>query len=322
MKLGWNGYEVPALNDSEWPQDTWAPTKSKTAGQTVEDWLPEEGKRPVCAVPGCNTLGKFWRRTGRPMLEGQWACGRACLAKLVEAVVWQEMGDGATFEAGHRHRVPLGLVMLAQGTITQKQLQSALSMQRTEGTGRIGDWLVKACDVPEEKVTRALSVQWNCPIVSMKGFEPRMMSLVMPRKLREYLGVLPVRLVAGKKLYLGAEQKIDASASLVLERMTGLTVEAGVIGHREMAEGSERLNECETIECLETHVKSSSALIETVTSALMQAQPIASRIVRLHEFFWVRMWLERGAFGRIGMLPATGEDVVDLLYRIGTVQTN
>jgi len=30
----------------------------------------------------------------------------------------------------------------------------------------------------------------------------------------------------------------------------------------------------------------------------------------------MRLWLERGSVGRNGMLPTTGEDVVDLLLRV------
>jgi len=50
--------------------------------------------------------------------------------------------------------------------------------------------------------------------------------------------------------------------------------------------------------------------------ALHKLQPVASRIVRLRDRYWMRLWLERGAFGKNGTLPATGDDVVDLVLRI------
>jgi len=276
----------------------------------------------MCAAQGCNALGRFWKRTGRPMLDGKWACGRACLVKLVEAAVWRELGDSSLADTtvAHRHRVPLGLVLLAQGTITQDQLQQALRVQESAGHGRIGEWLVKICGIDQKEILRALGVQWNCPVLATTGFDPRKMALVMPNRLRERLGVLPMRVAGGRILYLAAEERMNASAAFALERMTGLNVESGLLPSSEMLEGAARIGACQPVECLEMAVKNSSAVVEAVASAIMQAQPIASRLVRLHEFFWVRMWLERGSMdakGRQGTLPATGEDVVDLLYRTG-----
>jgi hypothetical protein len=310
-----------ALGGLEWPRDSWRNSAIPSASQDSASWMPEEAKRPVCAAPGCNALGRFWKRTGRPILDGRWACGRACLSKLVEAAVWRELGDSAAegVEVTHRHRVPLGLVLLAQGSITQQQLQQALAAQEREGRGRIGEWLVQLCKVDQRDITRALGVQWNCPVLPTSGFDPRRMALVMPKQLRERFGVLPLRVAGGKILYLGTEERVDAATVFALERMSGLTVESGLLPTEEMLEGSARVAACDSVECLETQVKTSGALVETVSSALMQAQPIASRMVRLHEFFWVRMWLERASVGRFGTLPATGEDVVDLLYRVGSL---
>ena len=69
----------------------------------------------------------------------------------------------------HRHRVPLGLVLLAQGWITHPQLQTALEAQRASGQGRIGDWLTQSCGLPEERITRGLGVQWSCPVLGTDG---------------------------------------------------------------------------------------------------------------------------------------------------------
>jgi hypothetical protein len=55
-----------------------------------------------------------------------------------------------------------------------------------------------------------------------------------------------------------------------------------------------------------------------ITAVLEQKQPIASRLVRLHQYYWLRMWLESGALGKVGSLPATGEDVRDYVFAVGT----
>ena len=90
-------------------------------------------------------------------------------------------GNGSTESALHRHRVPLGLVLLAQGWITHSQLRKALEAHRENGTGRIGDWLISECGLEAEQITRGLSVQWGCPVLPVEGFSPEKMVLVMPQ---------------------------------------------------------------------------------------------------------------------------------------------
>ena len=103
---------------------------------------------------------------------------------MVRAAIRRETGEmnGVGVDVPHRHRVPLGLVLLAQGWITHPQLQAALEAQKQTGQGRIGDWLVQSCGLAEERVTRGLGVQWSCPVLAMNGFSPSAMALVMPKR--------------------------------------------------------------------------------------------------------------------------------------------
>jgi hypothetical protein len=55
-----------------------------------------------------------------------------------------------------------------------------------------------------------------------------------------------------------------------------------------------------------------------ITAILEQKQPIASRLVRLHQYYWLRVWLESGVFGKAGSLPVTSEDVHDYVFTVGT----
>jgi len=55
---------------------------------------------------------------------------------MVHAAINREFREATSLaeQAAHRHRAPLGLVLLAQGSITQSQLQMALeSGVRREG---------------------------------------------------------------------------------------------------------------------------------------------------------------------------------------------
>ncbi len=147
--------------------------------------LPSRGavtpRERTCGAPDCR--GGWiapWKNRRRPIFEQEWGCGERCLTTLVQAAVQRETGDGVR-EAEpqpHRHRVPLGLVLLAQGWITHPQLQTALQAQRETGRGRIGDWLTQSCGLDQEHIARGLGVQWNCPVLSLEGFSPAKMALV------------------------------------------------------------------------------------------------------------------------------------------------
>ena len=135
-----------------------------------------QSRRRICGNAEC--AGGWtapWRSRRRPIFEGQWGCSGRCVLAMSKAAVRRELGDGATSAvAPHRHRVPLGLMMLAQGWITQAQLRRALDAQRANGTGRIGDWLIAECGVEAERsVSDAVAgVREMCEEVRVLGSYP------------------------------------------------------------------------------------------------------------------------------------------------------
>lgn len=280
----------------------------------------EEGAR-VCGNPGC-TWGwmRFWKDRRRPMFEGRWGCSRECLKAMVEAAVRRAEGEGGTAEgeAAHRHRMPLGLVLLAQGWITHPQLQHALEVQRRAGRGRIGRWLVEECGLKEDRVTRALSMQWSCPVLGLEGFEPEEMALLAPLVLVERLGMVPLRVAGERILYMAFEDKLDASAALAMERMSGLKVESGMVAEGELAAARRLLCGCRFVQAVSERVEEAGMVADKVAAALNEVRPRASRMVRVREFYWLRMWLESGAMRtEEGGAPGSGEDVMDRVYEVG-----
>jgi hypothetical protein len=236
---------------------------------------------------------------------------------LVEAAVRRESAERAGALDGHlhRHRMPLGLILLQQGWITHAQLQRALDLQRRAGSGRIGQWLIEQCGLQQDCVTHALGVQWGCPAVGVDGFDPCAMALAAPRLLVERLGMLPLRVAAGRILYLAFAGRPDASAAFAMERMSGLKVECALVDQARWQAARERLCASDFVDAAFDQVADSESLATKVTATLGKLRPISSRLVRLHRFFWLRMWLETGAMNtRNGGIPTTREDVVDRIY--------
>lgn len=257
----------------------------------------------TCANTGCRS---GWLHVGRsrgaPVFEGGWCCSPECMAARVAAALGREMdGRGMAGEI-HRHRVPLGLVLLEQGWITQIDLRAALQAQREAGGGRLGAWLVRQKCVGEDRVTRALGLQWGCPVLAMEFPSPLGLTALMPRLFVDAFGALPLRVAAGKLLYLGFEDHLDAALALAVERMTGLQVESGLVTESAFRPAHAHVLEARfpSVELIEAATE--PALAAALAKAVERCRPIESRLVRVHECFWLRMWLK----AQSGPVPEMG----------------
>jgi hypothetical protein len=164
----------------------------------------------------------------------------------------------------------------------------------------------------------AKGMQWGCPVLTTEGFSPEAMALVMPKVFVEKFGLLPLRVAGSRILYLGFADRLDASAAFATEQMTELKVESGVVEGVPFEAARSRLLACEGVEAKMEAAEDKDAMAARITAILEQKQPIASRLVRLHQYYWLRMWLESGALGKAGNLPATSEDVKDHVFTVGT----
>jgi hypothetical protein len=290
---------------------------SRTRSAAVREMLQPECGNPAC--PGRWTPP--WRSRSRPFFEGKWACSQRCLLAIVTMSVAREIGDGVPDTVGsgevqHRHRVPLGLVMLAQGWITHSQLRKALEMQKLKGTGRIGDWLVSECGLRAEWVTRGLSVQWNCPVLTTESFSPEEMARVMPRPFIEEYGILPVRVAGRKILYVGFQDHIDASSAFAVEQISGLRTECGVIGEERYRKARELVLDCQFLDMKQSVVGDRDSLARSIERVIDRGKPTSARLVRLHKYYWLRLWHENDMSLRsIRQIPVADE-AADFLFTI------
>lgn len=274
----------------------------------------------ICASDECAGGWKMpWKNRRRPLFECQWGCSSQCLERIIRKSLRRERGDvpiSMQDNCAHRHRVPLGLVMLAQGWITQVQLRKALDAQRSAGEGRIGEWLVRESGIGAAQVTRALAMQWSCPVLPMDGFTPSAMALAMPRVFIEDLGLLPLRVAGSRILYLAFNHRLDASAAFALEKMSGLKVESGLMDEIQFDAARSRLIESRFVEVTHGTASDADVLAAKIAAALEQMEPVDARVVRVHKRYWLRTWLESGAYSGVGGLPATGEDVTDMIFTL------
>lgn len=299
------------IDPSKWKEDFYSPSMTPPVP------APSSSGRRICGNLQCaGSWSAPWRNRKRPIFEAQWGCSGRCVLALVRTALQREFGDGVVDgEVSHQHRMPLGLLLLSQGWITQSQLQDALRIQREQG-GRIGEILISECGVDAGYVARGLSLQWNRPMLSSQGFSPQSMALVMPKTLVEQFGMLPLRVAGSRILYVGFEDRPDASALFGLEQMSELRVESGLVKTEEYCAARRSLLDDE--KGIETHEESYGeidALAARITAVLEQKQPVASRLVRVRQFYWLRLWLEAKSLGGFGSLPRSREDMMDYVFR-------
>jgi hypothetical protein len=268
----------------------------------------------TCANPGCGSGWlHLWRSRSTPLFEGGWTCSAACTAARIEAALGRELDGRGSAQESHRHRIPLGLVMLEQGWITSGQLRQALDAQKVAGAGRLGHWLVRQQGVSERLVTRALGLQWSCPVLPLEFHDAEALTVLVPRLFVDAFGALPLRVAAGKLVYLGFEDRLDPVVALAVERMSGLRVESGLVqgslfspAHTRML--SAKFPAVELIEAV-----SEPALVHALAKSIERTRPVESRLVRVHDCLWLRMWRRPQS----GPLPERGS-VQDLICSIGT----
>jgi len=91
----------------------------------------------------------------------------------------------------------LGELLVSSGTINQKQLQDALTLQKKEG-GRIGSNLIKLGFVTEEKLTDFLSRHFGVPSVNLDRIEvDESVIKIIPADVARKYTILPISKAGG-----------------------------------------------------------------------------------------------------------------------------
>ncbi|MBT9330307.1 hypothetical protein [Paracidobacterium acidisoli] len=270
---------------------------------------------PVCANPKCGSSWlRLWRNRQAPVIEGGWTCSAECTRAAVEGCLRRETEGAADLPQGHRHRVPIGLILLEKGWISREQLRAALDAHREaiakgKQAVRVGTWLVEQTGLEERLLTRALGIQWNCPVFEIANYRPETVCGLVPRLFLDAFGVLPLHVAAASVLYVAFADRIDRCVTFALERMTGLRVEAGLADGSEFRAAhavmlGERFPAARLIEAA-----SSSVLTQELTRVIEATKPQEGKLVRLREYFWLRLWHRKGA-------PAQEDETEDVVCSI------
>lgn len=207
--------------------------------------------------------------------------------------------------------------MLEQGWISASELRRALEAQKRSGKLRIGEWLIQQGAADEESVSRALSVQWGCPILHVREERAAAAAGVIPRLFLESFKALPVRTGSDKLLYLGFEERRDAVLALAVERMAGARVESGIVRSSAFRSATARLSAASFPAAQFVEAVSAWAAAHALARSIERSQPLDARLVRVRNWLWLRMF-----FKEQGSIFPSAESVRDVICSIGAFDSS
>ena len=272
----------------------------------------------------------------RLQLPGGCTCGAAVRRRCLKAAgavrprapesgsgprVRRELDGRGSGARRYRHRVPLGLLMMEQGWITAGQLKQALEAQKSGRWRAAGPFPGGAAG--GERATGDAGPE---PAVEL----PRAASGI-PRRRRRFRRCCrvcsstrsgPCRCGWRREgcCTWGLRSGSDPVLALALERMTGLRVESGLVAG---LSSGRRTSACWMhaflpVELLEA--SSEPALVRALARAVERVRPVESRLVRVHDCLWLRMWKK----AQPGPLPEVGsvEDVIGSIGGVSVAQAD
>ena len=250
---------------------------------------------PLCEVDTCPNHQRvrpaFMIPPGRIVFNGRAHCSIDCFERSVEGASRQLMNSRPP-RRRRTHRVPLGLVALQRGHITEERLREALQAQRDSRRGRVGEWLRRVGGLSEEQVTQSLGIQWACPVFPLRQSQHYLQAAEMvPFSIQGSLRMMPVHfLEPGRILYVAFPDAIDTSALYALERMLDCRTHPCLADESAFEEALEKLRARPRPH--ETSFDSLRDPVEMARAARNHAIDLAAREARLvhcGDFLWMRL---------------------------------
>jgi hypothetical protein len=133
-------------------------------------------------------------------------------------------------------------------------------------------------------------MQWSCPVLSVEGHQPEMVSTLIPRILLDTYGIVPLRAGSSRLAYLAFEDRMDPSIALAVERMSGIRIEAGVMTASQFLRVHERMMEAAFPKTHLMEASTSDSVAMEMAAVIERVRPRQARLVRMHRYFWLRLW--------------------------------
>jgi hypothetical protein len=216
----------------------------------------------------------------------QWFCSPRCLEESLHDLLL-----GYFFEerrpAPIRTAMPMGLMMLARGIISDPQLRDAIAMQRSSGE-KIGACLQRMGCVTYDDIASAIATQWACPVFPAESVQSGC-SMLVPLSLIERYRMFPVHLVGqGRRLFVGFCDKVNHTALIGIQHMLGCDTEACIIPEPKFFEVLDYRKRDTTGEVAVSRPHTAAETARMILSYAQQTAAEAIRVRAMEGNIWVR----------------------------------
>jgi hypothetical protein len=209
------------------------------------------------------------------------------MERFVADAVRGQIDSWEPVAAARSLRMPLGLILLSRGWITHRELQDALTAQRSAGSGRIGEWLGRLHGTSEATIAKAMGIQWNCAVLRSGTPGIEFTTSLIPAFLCRRYGLALLRQRQDEVFYLAGKYRAEQAASRAVEHMLGAPVQAAFL--EDSAWNSAGSDADDSVESDAGRDGIAACIAERVE----RSRPANARLVRIHHHLWLRMWLRR-----------------------------
>ena len=259
-------------------------------------WISRAGERwrarfPRCESNPCLRQRSLWGRTSSRRgfwLQEAWFCSERCFENAIRAH-FVRVRLPLRCPPNLQHRIPLGLLLLSRGQLTELQLRAALKVQHAQG-GRLGYWAEALGFTTEAQITAALGLQWACPVLPGLEHESRCAGMV-PFHLQKKFRMLPVQFLAHTRvLHVAFSDGIEYAALFGIQQVLGCRTEPCLLGRRMMEQGLERAASHQRAEeMLFEGCGDPAGMARVVCSYLLQTESRKARVAACGDCVWVRL---------------------------------
>jgi len=268
---------------------------------------------PHCGQLDCSFARRLWRRlrwwNGTIRLHGLGYCAPQCFEFAARQRFTRICSISAPTQPV-QHRIPLGLLMLSRGQLSNRQLRSALEAQQASGRHRLGEWLEKLGFATEQQITTALGLQWACPVLTARVIPDSRCVRLIPFRILETYRMLPIQFVkATRTFYVAFSEGIDYGVLNAVEQMLDCRTEACLISRSTMDEALEQIGRDRSAgDLLFEGWRHALEMARITTGYVLKLGAQNVRVVACGGYIWARL--------------SAGRDVANLIFgRPGSQQT-
>jgi hypothetical protein len=259
---------------------------------------------PECANPACTAKSLMHavskRNAGMRLFE-QWFCGPDCFEAGARQKIVELLSLRSAQEKPPAMRMPLGLLLLSRGVLTQEQIKLALDQQRQTGAN-FGEAVQELGFATQQHVTAAVAAQWACPVFSL-GDRTLPQEVHIPGCLLQMYGMLPVHFSEiGRRLMVGFVSRVQHHILYTIEQITSCTATPCFISATEYRKHMQSLAAAEVEnELVFDRNNSTAEIAKLVRNYVSQTGAEQARFGMCRDHLWVRI---------------LGRQEMDLLFRV------